>query len=84
MASSLNILDAAEADINGKNLMHVQQREQFSPIISLWKFQTFKLNYLESVLRKFRENFATAAISHYLLLIVPTAFSIALDVYGST
>ena len=46
----MNILDGAEVDINWKHLQHVQQRVQFSPIISQCEFQKFKLNYLENVL----------------------------------
>ena len=66
MTSSMNILDGAEVDMNWKNLKHSQQRVQFSPIKILREFQKFKINYLQNVLMKFRENFATAAACHYL------------------
>ena len=56
IASSMNILHSDEVDINWKHLKHVQQRVQFFPIISVWEFQKLKLNYLENVLMKFREN----------------------------
>ena len=32
--STMNIIEGAEVDINCKHLKHVQQRVQFSPIIS--------------------------------------------------
>ena len=72
MASSMNILDGAVVDMNWKNLEHAQQRVQFSPIISLLEFQKFKLNYLEYVLMKFRENFAKERHVTNQLLIVLT------------
>ena len=82
-----NILDGSEGEINGKHRKHVQQRVQFSPIISEWEFQKFKLAYLEKVLMKFRENFEyfflDSATYHYLKLIDPTEFRITLSVYGS-
>ena len=53
------------------------------PIICLWELQKFKLIYIENVLMKFRENFATAATWHYLLLLVSTEFIIILNTYGS-
>ena len=81
--SSLNILDGVEVEINCKHLEHVQQRVQFSPIISIYEFQKFKLNYLKNILMQLRESFATAATCHYLLLIVPTEFLITLNAYGS-
>ena len=48
IATSMNIFDGVEVEINCKHLKHVQQRVQFSPIISLGEFQKFKLNYLEN------------------------------------
>ena len=44
----MNILDGAEIDINCRHLKQVQQSVQFSPIISLWEFQKFKLKYFEN------------------------------------
>ena len=40
------------------------------PIITLWEFQKFKLNYLENVPIQFRENVAAAVTGNYLLLIL--------------
>ena len=54
-----------------------------SPTISLWEFQKCMLNHLKNVLMKFCENFAMAAVCHYLLLIIPTEFIIILNAYGS-
>ena len=50
----MNIVDGADVAISWKHLKHVQQRAQFPPILSLWEFQKFKLNYLENVFIKFR------------------------------
>ena len=55
----------------------------FFSIISLWEYQKFKLLYLENVLMKFRENFATAAACHHLPLIVSIEFIVILSAYGS-
>ena len=44
------------------------------PIISLWEFQQFKFKYLEYVLVKPHENFATAATCHHQPLVVLTLF----------
>ena len=79
----MDILDGAEVDINCKHVKHMQQRVQFSPIISLWEFQKFKLKYIENILMKFRENFTTAVKCHYLVLIIPTECLITLNAYGS-
>ena len=77
----MNIIDGAEVDINCKHLKHVQ----FLPIISLWEFQKFELDYLENIPMKFRENFAIAVTCHYLPLILPAEFLIkfmaALDIF---
>ena len=48
IAGPMNILDGAEIAINWKYLKHVQQRVQFSPIMSLREFQKRNLNYLEN------------------------------------
>ena len=57
----------------------MKQRVPFSSIISLPEFQKFKFKYLENVLMRFHEKFATAATCDYLLLIVLTKFLITLS-----
>ena len=79
----MNILGGTEVHINCRHLNHVQQRVQFSPIISLREFKKIKLYYLQNISMKFSENFATAAAYHFLLLIVPIEFLMILNVYGS-
>ena len=83
MASSINILNGAEVDMNWENLKHAQQCVQFSPIISLSEFKMFKLNYLKNVSIIFREYFATAATCHYLTTHSSHKFLINLNVCGS-
>ena len=79
----MNILAVVEVEIKYKYLKHGQDHVQFSPIISLGEYKKFKFKYLQNILVKLHENFATATVGRNLVLIVPTEFIINLNVYGS-
>ena len=75
-------LDAARIRKRRRYPLRMKQHVPCFPIISLREFQKFKLNYLENGVMKFRENFATPVICHYLLLMVLTQFLLSLSTYG--
>ena len=82
IVSRNDYLDAARVPKWRRYPLRMKQRVPCFPIISVWEFQKFKLNYLENGIMKFRENFATAATSQYLLLMALTQFLLFLSVYG--
>ena len=59
-------LDAARIRKRRRYPLRMKQHVPYFPIISLREFQKFKLNYFENVVMKFRENFVTPVMCHYL------------------
>ena len=59
----MNIRDGVEVKIMQTSKACAAARAVF-PIISLWKFQKFRINYFGNVLMNSHENFATAATCH--------------------